>query len=48
MVTPDTQRRRALKKLDELTKNSDLTEEDVLEIGRKINQAVARKHGINT
>ncbi|MDO8624463.1 MAG: hypothetical protein Q7R47_00115 [Candidatus Diapherotrites archaeon] len=37
---------RLLRQLDELTKNSDLTEEDVLEIGRKINAEIAKKHGI--
>lgn len=40
-------RLRALKKLDELTKNSELTEKDVIEIGRKINAGVARRHGLD-
>ncbi len=35
-----------LQELDELTKHSTLTEEDAIEIGRKINKGVARKHGI--
>ena len=35
-----------LKQLDELTKNSTLTEQDVLEMGRKINQGIAKKHGL--
>ena len=48
MTAGSTQRRKALQKLDELTTNSDLTEKDALEIGRKINRAVARNHGINT
>jgi len=39
-------RLKALKKLDELTKNSELTEKDVLELGRKINAGVARRHGL--
>lgn len=40
------QKLRLLKKLDDLTKNSALTEEDVLEIGRKINSRIAKRHGI--
>ncbi len=47
MTAESTRRRKALQKLDELTKNSDLTEKDVVKIGRKINQAIAKKHGIN-
>ena len=39
-------RLKILKKLDELTKNSDLTEEDVIEYGRKINEGIARRHGL--
>lgn len=41
-------RLRVLKKLDELTKNSDLNEKDVLEFGRKINAGIARRHGIGS
>ncbi|MDO8427804.1 MAG: hypothetical protein Q7S92_01185 [Candidatus Diapherotrites archaeon] len=37
-------RLRVLQKLDALTKNSSLTEKDVLELGRKINQGIARRH----
>jgi hypothetical protein len=36
-------RRKALKLLDELTKNSQLTEQDALELGRKINQQTWKK-----
>jgi hypothetical protein len=36
-------RRKALKLLDELTKNSRLTEQDALELGRKINQQAWKK-----
>ena len=39
-------RLKILKKLDELTKNSDLTEEDAIEFGRKINEGIARRHGL--
>ncbi len=39
-------RLKILKKLDELTKNSDLTEEDAIEFGRKINQGIAKRHGL--
>ena len=39
-------RLRLLKKLDELTKNSDLTEEDVIEFGHKINKGIARRHDL--
>jgi hypothetical protein len=35
-----------LKKLDEATQNSTLTEEDVIEIGRKINEGIARREGV--
>ena len=35
-----------LRELDELTKNATLTEQDVLEIGRKINAEIAKKHGL--
>lgn len=40
------QRLKVLQKLDELTKNSTLTESDVLEFGQKINAGIAKKHGI--
>ncbi len=39
-------RLKALKRLDELTKNSQLTEQDVIELGRKIKANVAKKHGL--
>ncbi len=39
-------RLKALHKLDELTKNSSLTEKDVLEFGRKIKSGMAKRHGI--
>ena len=35
-----------LKRLDELTKNSTLTEEDAVEIGRKINKAMAKRYNL--
>ena len=35
-----------LRKLDQLTKNSDLTEQDVIEFGRKINMGIAKSHGL--
>lgn len=37
-------RLKALQKLDELTKNSKLTEKDVEELGAKIKAGVARRH----
>jgi len=33
-----------LKKMDEMLKDSQLTEEDAIEIGRKIKHEVAKKH----
>gem|GEM_PF-2451229 len=39
-------RLKLLSKLDELTKESTLTEQEILEIGRKVNQGIARRHGI--
>lgn len=39
-------RLKVLKKLDELTKNSTLTEEDAIEFGRKINEGIAKRHGL--
>ncbi|MBI4045150.1 MAG: hypothetical protein HY392_05555 [Candidatus Diapherotrites archaeon] len=39
-------RLKTLRMLDELTKNSELTEEDVLEIGKKINRGIALRHGL--
>ncbi|PIN85261.1 MAG: hypothetical protein COV47_03040 [Candidatus Diapherotrites archaeon CG11_big_fil_rev_8_21_14_0_20_37_9] len=36
-----------LRKIDELTKDSELTEQDVLELGRKVNKGIAKRHGIN-
>ncbi|MFH1224865.1 MAG: hypothetical protein V1676_03600 [Candidatus Diapherotrites archaeon] len=41
-------RLRVLKKLDELTRNSELTEKDALEFGRKINAGIARRHGMGS
>lgn len=38
-------RLKVLQKLDQLTKNSTLTEQHVLEISRKINQGIAVRHG---
>jgi len=35
-----------LKKLDEILKDSELTEEDALEIGRKIKKGIAKRHGV--
>lgn len=35
-----------LRKMDALLARSTLTEEDVLELGRKVNRAVAKKHGL--
>lgn len=39
-------RLKVLKMLDELTKNSTLTEEDAIKIGRKINEQIAKRHGL--
>lgn len=39
-------RLKALHKLDELTKNSSLTEKDVLDFGRKIKSDMAKRHEI--
>ncbi len=36
-------RLRLLKKLDELTKNSDVTERDIIEWGKKINMGIAKR-----
>ena len=33
-----------LKKMDEMLKNSTLTEEDTIRIGRKVNKAVAKRY----
>ena len=35
-----------LKKLRELTKDSEMTEEDALRLGAKVNKAVAKRHKI--
>ena len=35
-----------LELMDKLLANSKLTEEDALEIGRKINKGIARRHGL--
>lgn len=35
-----------LELMDKLTAKSKLTEKDAIEIGRKINEAVARRHGL--
>lgn len=37
---------RKLELMDKLLANSKLTEEDALEIGRKINRGIARRHGL--
>ena len=37
-------RLRALRKLDDLTKNSELSEDDVIELGRRINERIAKRH----
>ena len=39
-------RLKVMRKLDELTKNSELTEKDVVEFGRKINKGIAKRHGL--
>ncbi len=40
------ERLKVLHKLDELTKHSRLTEEDAVEMGREINRAIAKRHGL--
>jgi len=40
-------RLRVLRKLDELTRNSSLSEKDAIEFGRKVNAGVAKRHGIS-
>jgi hypothetical protein len=35
-----------LKKLNELLKNSEVSDEDVLNIGRKIKREIAKRHGL--
>lgn len=35
-----------LKIMKEFTKNSTLTEKDALELGRKVNEGLAKRHGI--
>ena len=37
---------RKLELMDKLLSKSKLTEEDALEIGRKINKGIARRHGL--
>lgn len=37
---------KVLELMDKLTAKSKLTEKDALEIGRKINEAVAKRHGL--
>lgn len=39
-------RLKVLKKLDDLTKNSELTEEDAIEFGKKIKAGIAKRHGL--
>ena len=39
-------RLKILRKFDELTKDSDLTEEDVIEFGDKIKMGIAKRHGL--
>lgn len=41
-------RLKALKKLDELTKNTKITDKEILELSRKINEGIAKKHGLCT
>jgi len=40
------QKLKLLRRLDELTKNSRLTEKDIIEMGRQINKGIAKRHGI--
>ncbi len=40
-------RLKILRKLDELTKDSDLTEEDVIEFGNNIKIGIAKRHGLS-
>lgn len=35
---------KALKKLDELTKNAKITDQEILELSRKINEGIAKRH----
>ncbi len=35
-----------LKLMDKILRNSKLTEKDALEIGRKVNKELAKKHGL--
>ncbi len=39
---------RKLELMDKLLSKSTLTEEDALELGRKVNRAVAKRHGLLT
>jgi hypothetical protein len=39
-------RLKLLRRLDKLTKNSELTGDDVIRIGREINAGIARHHGM--
>ncbi len=39
-------RLKLLRRLDKLTKNSELTEDDVVRMGREVNAGIARHHGI--
>jgi hypothetical protein len=38
---------RKLQLMDSLLVNSELTEEDALELGKKVNRAIADKHGLS-
>lgn len=40
------ERARKLELMDKILAKSKLTEEDALELGRKINKGIAKKHGI--
>ena len=40
-------RLKVLHKLDELTRHSKLTEQDAIELGRKINKSIAQRHGLD-
>ncbi|MBI5158877.1 hypothetical protein HY992_02035 [Candidatus Micrarchaeota archaeon] len=36
-----------LKKFDDFTKDSTLTEEDAIELGRKVNKGLAKRYGLS-
>ncbi len=41
------QRAQKLELMDKLLSKSELTEQDALEIGRKVNKGIAKKHGLS-